>query len=114
MPGITPVTSMTAGSRSTTTLPRERCAPSIWDGRISLFAGSDDDGQRAAAIYTLTGSARLNGLDPKLYLRHVLEHIADHPITRIDELLPWNLTRDDLDILDARHDSTAAPYQVVR
>ena len=40
-------------------------------------------------IYTLIGSARLNGLDPQAYLRHVIERIVDHPITRIDELLPW-------------------------
>lgn len=57
-----------------------------------LFAGSDAGGERAAAIYTLIGSARLNGLDPAHYLRHVLERIADHPINRIDELLPWRVT----------------------
>jgi hypothetical protein len=56
-----------------------------------LFAGSDTGGQRAAAIYSLIGSAKLNGLDPELYLRTVLAQIADHPISRIDELLPWNL-----------------------
>jgi IS66 C-terminal element len=54
---------------------------------IFLFAGSDDGGERAAAIYTLTGTAKLNGLDPELYLRQVLERIADHPINRIAELL---------------------------
>ena len=56
-----------------------------------LFAGSDAGGERAAAIYRLLGSAKLNGLDPELYLRHVLERIADHPVNRIQELLPWNL-----------------------
>ena len=56
-----------------------------------LFAGSDAGGERAAAIYSLLGSAKLNDLDPKLYLRHVLERIADHPVNRIHELLPWNL-----------------------
>jgi transposase len=71
----------------------ERALRTVCLGRKNfLFAGSDDGGDRAAAIYTLTGSARLNGLDPELYLRHVLERIADHPITRIGELLPWNLT----------------------
>jgi hypothetical protein len=56
-----------------------------------LFAGADSGGERAAAIYSLIGSAKLNGLDPELYLRTVLAQIADHPICRIDELLPWNL-----------------------
>jgi transposase len=56
-----------------------------------FFAGSDAGGERAAAIYSLTGSPKLNGLDPEAYLRDVLARIADHPINRIDDLLPWNL-----------------------
>ncbi len=56
-----------------------------------LFAGSDAGGERAAAIYSLIGTAKLNGIDPEAYLRDVLSRIADHPINRIEELLPWYL-----------------------
>jgi transposase len=70
----------------------ERSLRTVCLGRKNfLFAGSDDGGERAAAIYTLTGSAKLNGLDPELYLSQVLERIADHPVSRIGELLPWNI-----------------------
>jgi transposase len=68
-----------------------------------LFCGSDAGGERAAAIYTLTETAKLNLLDPEDYLRQVLERIADHPVKRVHELLPWNLTsiRTRLDQRDA-------------
>ncbi len=56
-----------------------------------LFAGSDTGGERAAAMYTLVETAKLNGLDPEAYLRDVLGRIAGHPINRIAELLPWNI-----------------------
>ena len=62
--------------------------------RNYLFAGSDEGGERAAAIHTLIGTAKLNGLDPQAYLSHVLERIAAHPVNRIDELLPWNFASD--------------------
>ena len=55
-----------------------------------LFAGSDTGGERAAAIYSLIETTKLNGIDPEAYLRSVLTSIADHPINRIEELLPWN------------------------
>ncbi|WP_437365270.1 transposase domain-containing protein [Inquilinus limosus] len=56
-----------------------------------LFAGSDKGGERAAGILSLIETAKLNKVDPEAYLRTVLARIADHPINRIGELLPWNL-----------------------
>ena len=70
----------------------ERALRAVALGRKNyLFAGSDSGGQRAATIYSLIGTAKLNGLDPEAYLREVLTRIADHPIGRIEELLPWNV-----------------------
>ena len=70
----------------------ERALRAVALGRKNyLFAGSDAGGERAAAIYSLIGSAKLNGLDPQAYLRHVIERIANHPITRVEQLLPWNV-----------------------
>ena len=54
------------------------------------FAGSDDGGRRAAAIYTLIETAKLNDVDPQAWLADVLARLQDHPAKRIDELLPWN------------------------
>ena len=58
-----------------------------------LFAGSDAGGERAAALYSLLGSAKLNGVEPEAYLREVLTRLADHPVNRINELLPWHLVK---------------------
>jgi transposase len=70
----------------------ERALRAVALGRKNyLFAGSDSGGERAAVIYSLLGSAKLNGIDPEAYLSSVLRRIADHPINRIAELLPWNL-----------------------
>ena len=71
----------------------ERALRTVALGRKNyLFAGSDVGGERAAAMYTLIGSAKLNRIDPEAYLSHVLARIANHPITRIEELLPWKVT----------------------
>ena len=60
-------------------------------GRKSwLFAGSDRGGGRAAAMYSLIYTAKLNDVDPRAWLADVLARIADHPASRLHELLPWN------------------------
>ena len=69
----------------------ERALRGIALGRKAwLFAGSDRGGERAAAIYTLIGTAKLNDVDPQAWLADVLRRINDHPASRLDELLPWH------------------------
>lgn len=60
-------------------------------GRKSwLFCGSDRGGQRAAMMYSLIVTAKMNHVDPQAWLADVLSRIAAHPMHRLDELLPWN------------------------
>ncbi len=69
----------------------ERALRAVALGRKNyLFAGSDAGGARAAILYSLIGTAKLNGVDPMAWLRDVLARIAEHPINQIDALLPWN------------------------
>jgi hypothetical protein len=69
----------------------ERALRGIALGRKSwLFAGSDRGGQRAAAMYSLIVTAKMNDVDPQAWLADVLARIAEHPAQKIDELLPWN------------------------
>jgi transposase len=69
----------------------ERALRGIALGRRSwLFAGSDRGGERAAAMYSLIVTAKLNGIDPQAWLADVLRRIADHPASRLDQLLPWH------------------------
>jgi transposase len=83
----------------------ERALRAVALGRKNyLFCGSDAGGERAAAVYSLIGTAKLNDLDPQAYLRYVIERIAEHPINRVDELLPWNVP----DILHGRNETQLA------
>ncbi len=71
--------------------PAERALRCVAIGRKNyLFAGSDAGGHRAAALYSLIESAKLNRLDPQRYLTDILARIADHPARAIAQLLPWN------------------------
>lgn len=69
----------------------ERALRGIAIGRRNyLFAGADSGGERAAAIYSLIGTAKLGGVDPEAWLRHVLANIVEHPVNRVGDFLPWN------------------------
>lgn len=72
----------------------ERALRGVAVGRKSwLFCGSDRGGQRAAVMYTLIGTAKLNNVDPQAWLADVLARIAEQPISRLDDLLPWNWSK---------------------
>jgi len=78
--------------------PAERALRCVAIGRKNyLFAGSDAGGRRAAALYSLIETAKLNGLDPQQYLTDVLVRIGDHPARQIADLLPWHWKPADLD-----------------
>ena len=55
-----------------------------------LFMGSQAGGKAAAIAYTLIETAKMNGIDPQAWLTHVIDTIADHPASQIDDLMPWN------------------------
>ena len=75
----------------------ERALRGIALGRRAwLFAGSDRGGERAAAVYSLMATAKLNGVDPQAWLADVLRRIADHPASRLDALLPWHWKRPEI------------------
>ena len=72
----------------------ERALRGVALGRKSwLFVGSDRGGERAAAMYSLIATAKLNDVDPRAWLADVVARIADHPASRLHELLPWNWNR---------------------
>ena len=79
------------GRRALDNNPAERALRCVAIGRKNyLFAGSDAGGRRAAAIYTLIETAKLNDIDPQSWLTDMLTRLQDHPARRIAELLPWN------------------------
>ena len=63
--------------------------PPVRGRKIYLFCGSDAGGQRAACLYSIIESCNMNGGEPQAYLTNVLARIADHPIQKINDLLPW-------------------------
>jgi hypothetical protein len=66
--------------------------PPVLGRKNYLFCGSNAGGQRAACIYTIVGTAKMNGINPQACLADILGRIADHPINNIDAMLPWRWT----------------------
>lgn len=80
----------------------ERALRNIACGRKSwMFCGSDRGGQRAAVLYTLIATCRMNGIDPQAWLADTLAHIADYPNRRLHELLPWNWKKTNMPLIQA-------------
>jgi hypothetical protein len=81
----------------------ERALKPVALGRKNyLFIGSAGGGRSAAIAYTLIETAKLNGINPQAWLTEVLGRIADHKITRIDELLPWNWAKNTIDQVNSK------------
>jgi transposase len=78
-----------AGSACPTMPPNAPSGLSPWAAATGPFAGSDAGGRRAAAMYTLIETAKLNGIDPRAWLADVLSRLQDHPARQIANLLPW-------------------------
>jgi transposase len=70
---------------------RTRNPPLAIGRKTWMFSGADSGGERAAVMYTIIETAKINDLDPEAYLRAIIARIADHPAKRIDELLLWNI-----------------------
>ena len=69
----------------------ERALRGVAVGRRNwTFAGSDVGGHRAAAVYTLIETCKMNDVDPQAWLADVLARLPDHPANKVNELLPWN------------------------
>jgi hypothetical protein len=85
---------ITAGLEMSNNAAERAIRPLALGRKNYLFAGAGADagGERAAVLYTIIETAKLNGLDPEAYLADILARIADHPAKRIDQLLPWRWT----------------------
>ena len=90
LPTASQIASASAASVSATTRRSEHYVALLSGAGPGYFAGSDRGGERAAAMYTLIATAKLNDINPQAWLADVLARIADHPASRLHELLPWN------------------------
>lgn len=70
--------------------PSVACAASLWVRSLGCSAARIRGGERAAVMYSLIVTAKMNDVDPQAWLADVLDRIAELPVQRLDELLPWN------------------------